>query len=244
MPLLSDKGRKSVVKASMSSSSDPIPTKSSDAASKNVRSVAIAAELESEIVKGTIPAGARLDEQTLTKRFNVSRTPIREALHILVARSLAERVPYRGVIVVDITPDRIEEMFEAMGEIEALCGQFAAERMGIGERGKLEALHTEMGELARSGDPSDYAALNTRFHGMIYAGTQNRDIADLAEQLRLKLAPFRRSQLQSRERVLQSNAEHQTIVEAILERDTQAASKALRKHLIIAAQEVLAGIAG
>ena len=226
----------------MTSNSESSSQFPDDGATKNVRSAAIAAELEAEIVMGTIPAGSRLDEQSLTKRFDVSRTPIREALHILVARSLAERVPYRGVIVVDITPDRIEEMFEAMGEVEALCGQFAAERMSIGERGKLEALHARMGEIAKSGDTADYSALNTEFHGMIYKGTQNRDIAELAEQLRPKLAPFRKQQLQSRERVLQSCIEHQAIVEAIIERDTQAAAKALRRHLTIAAQEVLSAI--
>ncbi len=226
----------------MTSNSDSSAQFPDDGAPKNVRSAAIASELEAEIVMGTIPAGARLDEQSLTKRFGVSRTPIREALHTLVARSLAERVPYRGVIVVNITRDRIEEMFEAMGEVEALCGQFAAERMSIGDRGKLEALHARMGEIARSGDTTEYSALNTEFHGMIYKGTQNRDIAELADQLRLKLAPFRKKQLQSKERVMQSCIEHQAIVEAIIERDTRAASKALRRHLTIAAQEVLSTI--
>ncbi|WP_294607190.1 GntR family transcriptional regulator [Roseovarius sp.] len=206
---------------------------------RDVHSTAIAADLETEIVTGVIGAGSRLDEQSLTQRFGVSRTPVREALHILVARSLAERLPYRGVVVADITRERIEQMFEAMGEVEALCGRFAAERMTIGERGRLDELHKHMSDIATNGTSADYEAANTDFHAMIYAGTRNEDIEGLADTLRLKLAPFRKTQLQSPDRMARSNEEHTAIVSAILEKNTKAAERALRRHLVRAAREVL-----
>ncbi|MDX1779824.1 MAG: GntR family transcriptional regulator [Thalassovita sp.] len=216
------------------------PTLSSDRiAVRELHSTVIAAELETEIVTGKIGAGSRLDEQSLTRRFGVSRTPVREALHALVARSLAERLPYRGVVVLDITRQRIEQMFEAMGEVEALCGRFAAERMTIGERGQLEELHKTMTGISTSGDAAGYEAANTEFHAMIYAGTRNEDVEGLAETLRLKLAPFRKTQLKSLGRMSRSNEEHSEIVTAILEKDTQAAERALRRHLVSAAREVL-----
>lgn len=56
---------------------------------------------------GQLAAGSRLDEVALAKRFGVSRTPVREALQIVVSRALALRVPYRGVVVSDISPERI-----------------------------------------------------------------------------------------------------------------------------------------
>lgn len=212
---------------------------STRAAVRDVHSTAIAAELEAEIVSGQICAGSRLDEQSLTRRFGVSRTPVREALHTLVARSLAERLPYRGVVVVDITRERIEQMFEAMGEVEALCGRFAAERMTIGERGRLEELCKSMADISADGDSEAYEAANTAFHAMIYSGTHNEDIEGLAETLRLKLAPFRKTQLKSFDRMARSNEEHTAIVTAILEKDAQAAERALRRHLVSAAREVL-----
>lgn len=207
---------------------------------RDVHSTAIAAQLESEIIAGVIEAGSRLDEQTLTKRFGVSRTPVREALHIVVSRSLAERIPYRGVVVTEITRDRIEHMFDAMGEIEALCGRLSAERMTFGERGGLEDLHRYMGEIMRSGDAEAYEAANGSFHDLILAGTHNPDLIELGNTLRLKLAPFRKSQLQNAERIARSNDEHGAIVNAILDRDPQEAERTLRRHLISAAREVLA----
>ncbi len=206
---------------------------------RRLHSTTIAAQLEAEIVAGRYAAGEKLDEQSLTRRFGVSRTPIREALHELVARALAERKPYKGVIVADVSRARIEQMFEAMTEIEALCGRFAAERMSLGERVALEDLHGRMGQLAQQGQQDAYDAANTEFHQMIFVATQNADLTGLANTLRLKLAPFRKFQLQCQPRMARSHAEHDDIVKALLERDPKRTEKALRRHLMSAAREVL-----
>ncbi len=199
----------------------------------------IAAELEAEIMLAQLDAGSRLDEVALAKRFGVSRTPVREALQIVVSRALAVRVPYKGVIVSDISPERIDQLFEAMGEIEALCGRFAAQRMTMEERAGLLNQHEEMAQMARSGKADAYEAANTRFHQMIYTGSHNGDLAEMAEAMWVKLLPFRRSQLADASRIARSNAEHAQIVEAIIERDAQTAEKALRRHLVSAAQAML-----
>jgi DNA-binding GntR family transcriptional regulator len=211
----------------------------SSSSSKKLHGEAIADQLAAEIISGTLASGTKLDEQTLTARFGVSRTPVREALHSLSARSLVERIPYRGVIVASITRPRIEQMFETMGEIEALCGRFAAERMTIGERGRLEVLHEEMNALASGLQIEAYEAANTQFHQSIYLATHNQDMIELAQNLRNKLAPFRRSQLRAEVRMKQSSVEHQLIVAALLDRDGKAAATALRRHMVSAAKEVL-----
>ena len=206
---------------------------------KPLLSHSIASTLEAEILLGTLAEGTRLDEVALARRFGVSRTPIREALQIVVARTLAVRQPFKGVVVSDISPDRIDQLFEAMSEIEALCGRFAAQRMTMEERAALLTQHEAMARLSKSGDAASYEAENTRFHQMIYLGSHNEDFADMAEAMRMKLSPFRRSQLADAERMERSNAEHGLIVEAIVERDGAAAERALRRHLLSAAQAML-----
>lgn len=206
---------------------------------KQVLSQSIATALEAEIMLGEIAAGTRLDEAALARRFGVSRTPVREALQIVVARALAVRQPYRGVVVSDISPARIDQLFEAMGEIEALCGRFAAQRMTMEERAALLTQHEAMARMAKSGDAALYEAANTRFHQLIYTGSHNEDFAEMAETMRMKLAPFRRAQLAEAERIATSNAEHDRIVEAIVARDGPAAENALRRHLLSAAQAML-----
>ncbi|MDP5350357.1 MAG: GntR family transcriptional regulator, partial [Paracoccaceae bacterium] len=122
--------------------SDPV------AVPKQVLSQSIATALEAEILLGQIAAGTRLDEVALARRFGVSRTPVREALQIVVARALALRQPYKGVVVTDISPERIDQLFEAMSEIEALCGRFAAQRMTMEERSALLSQHEAMVRMA------------------------------------------------------------------------------------------------
>ncbi|WP_371156915.1 GntR family transcriptional regulator [Jannaschia sp. 2305UL9-9] len=212
--------------------------KASDA-SRNLHGDRIAAQLSSEILTGVLPPRTKLDEQGLTERFGVSRTPVREALHKLVAQSLAERIPYRGVVVSEITRERVEQMFETMGEIEALCGRFAAERMTMGERADLEELHQAMNKMADALDINAYRTANTEFHQRIFEATHNADMLELATTLRQKLAPFRSSQLGIAERLQQSSTEHGQIVQGLMERDGEATARALRRHMVSAAKQVL-----
>src|SRR3954471_16263881 len=99
---------------------------------KVTRAEELRLQLADEIVRGVLPPGAALDETDIARRFSVSRTPVREALRQLVASGLVEARPHRGAVVAQPSPDRLTEMFEAMGELEALCAWFAAERMPPG----------------------------------------------------------------------------------------------------------------
>ena len=75
--------------------------------------------LEDEIVNGALKPGDRLDEATLAERFNVSRTPIREAFKYLVGSGLVETIPNRGTYVASVGLPQLIEMFEVMIQAEA-----------------------------------------------------------------------------------------------------------------------------
>lgn len=206
---------------------------------KKSRGDVIAEQLEEAIINGAIPAGSRLDEASIAAQFGVSRTPVREALHIVCGRGFAAREPYKGVVVTQISAQRIDEMFEAMAELEAVCGRLSAHRMTMSERAELESLHRQMNALAEEGDHAGYNEVNTRFHTLLFQGSHNSDLIAVAQTLRLKLAPFRKYQLKDNGRLKRSCNEHQQIVDAILDQDPKAAENVLRRHLVSAAQEVL-----
>lgn len=206
---------------------------------KNVHSTMIADVLETEILTGGLEPGARLSEETLAQRFGVSRTPVREALQNIVSRSLAERVPYKGVIVRQFDPNRIETMFEAMAEIEALCGGLACERMTAQDVEHLTNMHLQLAEISDHKAAREYEALNTEFHGMIYRFSGNEDLAQMAFDMRMKLAPFRKSQLFRRDRMAQSNSEHDLIVKLFASGNRPGVEAALRAHLNGAARAFL-----
>jgi len=184
--------------------------------------------------------GTKLDEKSLVERFGVSRTPVREALHEVVSRSLAERLPYRGVVVKDVSVNRIKSMFEAMAEIEAICGGLAAERMRVEEFNQLEKHHLNMNHWVEQDAFSEYEKDNIIFHSMIFNGTHNDDLVITAQDMRLKLAPFRKTQLRTRSRLSRSNADHSLIVELLKNRNRAGVEEAMRQHLCGAMKAVLA----
>ena len=98
-------------------------------------------QLADEIVRGELAPGAALDETGLARRFQVSRTPVREAIRLLAASGLVEARAHRAALVARPNAQHLAGMFEAMAELEALCAGFAAERMGAPERRTLEDIH-------------------------------------------------------------------------------------------------------
>ncbi|KZB68825.1 MULTISPECIES: GntR family transcriptional regulator [Thalassospira] len=188
--------------------------------------------LEDDIVKGKLPPGQRLEEPLLAKRFGVSRTPVREALQLLTATELAEKIPNRGVYVSLATPERLTAMFESMAELEGMCGRLAAKRMTSGERHNLEKIHHDLAQTVRHGDSDNYETLNRAFHNALYRGTHNDVLVDVTLSVRRRVAPFRRVQFQSLARLASSHEEHQGIVDAILRGDVKAAEELLYGHIM------------
>lgn len=189
--------------------------------------------LEGEIATGRYPAGTRLDEVTLAKRFNVSRTPIREALIKLSVAGLVEIRPRRGAFVREIGIPRLIEMFEVMAELEGMCGRLAARRISAGELAELQAAHEACDRASKAGDPDAYFHANRAFHEAIYRASHNEFLAEQAKNLQNQLKAYRRLQLRVRNRVAGSLAEHQKIVDAIVQGDSEAAENQLRAHVLI-----------
>lgn len=193
----------------------------------------LAEALAEAILAGEFAPGSRLDEHQLAQRYAVSRTPVREALRQLAATGLIEVRPRRGAIVAEVTPDQLEDLFVAMGELEATCARLCAISMSTTERRKLQALHERMAELAKGDDVMAFADANHAFHTMIYSGSHNSVIADMTAALRRRLAPFRRAQFYLEGRPPRSHGEHDIVVAAILRGDADAAHAAMLQHVTL-----------
>ncbi|MDX8438973.1 GntR family transcriptional regulator [Mesorhizobium australafricanum] len=188
------------------------------------------------IVTGYLRPGEKLDETSLAARFDVSRTPVREALGQLSAMGLVERRPNRGAIVAVVTQAHLASMFESMAELEAICARFSAERMTSSERRGLEIEHQASARMVQLAAEEDYEHFNTEFHSRLYRGAHNEHIHDLTVMTRSRLAPFRRAQFMLPGRLAKSWQEHELIVTAIMRGDGVAAGRAARDHVSIVSQ--------
>lgn len=198
---------------------------------------ALAERLADDIVDGRLAPGLRLEEPDLAARFQVSRTPVREALRLLTAAGLVERRPNRGVVVASLSGERVAQMFEAMAELEAVCTRLATERMTARERLELDALHRESAALVRSGDRPGYESVNAALHATLHRGSHNDELAGMAEAQRRRVAPFRRARFNRLGQLAESWAEHDRLVRAVLAGDSDTAGRIMRAHALAAGRE-------
>lgn len=193
--------------------------------------------LADEIVRGGIKPGDSLDETAIAGRFNVSRTPVREAIRQLAASGLVDARPHRAAIVARPSHDDLVGMFEIMAELEGLCASYAAERMTSAERNGLSQVHDELRLLIQDGDPQNYHETNQLFHGTIYAGAHNTYLAEITGSTRLRVQPFRRAQFRNLGRLAKSHEEHDRVVTAIMRADASSAQRAMRDHIMTVFEE-------
>lgn len=195
----------------------------------------IAADVErkivDDIVRGRIAPGAKLDEQSLAARFNVSRTPVREALRQLLSTGLVESVPRRGAVVSSFGPERLSQLYEAIGELETLCARLAAQRMTAIERKELELALAPLGQAAATGERETYLQRSDALHDVIHRGCHNPFLIELVRSYRMRALPFRNLQPHSRAREKSSLEERRRIVDSILAHDADGAAHAMREHV-------------
>ena len=191
----------------------------------------IRASLADAIVRGEIGPGVALDEATIAERFQVSRTPVREAIRQLEAIGFAEARPHRGAVVPHFTPEKLNDMFTVMAEMEALCARYAADHITAAERTELLRRHEDCAAAARDGDVEEYYSRNIAFHDAIYHASHNAYLAEVTLYIRNRLAPFRKLQFEGIGRLAHSLAEHDAIVQAIFRGDGEGAATLMRQHM-------------
>lgn len=188
-------------------------------------------QISDEIVRGDLPPGIPLDETELAQRFNVSRTPVREAIRLLVASGLVDARPHRSAVVARPDKSQLVGMFEALCELEMICASQSAERMVKAERTRLKQLHQMLRHAVRQGEVVRYYELNSQFHSAIYAGSHNVYLEKITSETRDRIAPFSRAQFTTMGRLGKSYTEHDAVVRAILAGDRVAAGAAMRHHI-------------
>ena len=113
----------------------------------------IRVELESDLREGRLTPGMPIHEATLCKRFGASRTPVREALLLLVAKGLIDIVPRTGIYVRQLEVRELVAMMEALAELEGVLARLAATRVNAELSERMQAALGRTAERAQADDP-------------------------------------------------------------------------------------------
>lgn len=128
----------------------------------------VARVLRQRIVRGELAQGARITEEALADEFAVSRGPVRDALTQLSFEKLVEVQRPRGVYIVGLSPDDVEQLYSLRGALEQLALSRAM-RVDDAERwAPMEAAVDRMGQAADDGDHAAFVTADLEFHSQIY----------------------------------------------------------------------------
>ncbi|MSO57546.1 MAG: GntR family transcriptional regulator [Thermoleophilia bacterium] len=207
----------------------------------------IAQVLEDEIVAGLIAPGVVLRQEQLSERFDVSRTPIREALRRLAALGLVSFEPNRGVRVRSISPHELREAFLVRAELEALATEVATPLMRPDDLEEMDRIERRFSELtlelraqARSGEGRDatlfveWMQANYAFHDVIYRVADLPLVERIAKSARRTFLGDRvwRAKAELDDLYAKNDLQHRAIRQAIGAGSAQAARTLAREHVL------------
>ena len=198
----------------------------------------IYSRLEEDILTGVYKRGEPLTELSVSKRFEISRTPVRAAIHRLAEEGLVVLSPNKGAVVTGINKDDIIDIYRIRMRLDGLAAAMAAEKMSDDDIKKLRE-SVELSEFYITKDDSEHQKeLDTAFHALIYNACESRMLSKTLSELHKKAKLYRKISLGTKERAERSIAEHKEILESIERRDAKSVERLTQNHV----QKALAGI--
>lgn len=187
--------------------------------------------LRRAILKGELKPGERLMEITLADKLGVSRTPIREAIRKLELEGLVVMAPRKGAKVASITERDLSDVLEVRKGMEVLAISLACKRITGEELEKLETIEQSFQKLIESGNLTELAEMDVKFHDTIYQATNNQRLVQLLNNLREQMYRYRMEYLKDIAVRRTLAEEHKAICRALRERDEQQAEQYVSIHI-------------
>jgi DNA-binding GntR family transcriptional regulator len=209
------------------------------AATSNSLQDRIRALVEDEILSGQRAPGSVIDEKAVAARFHASRTPVREALLVLAVRGLVHIAPRSGIYVRRASAAELLATLEALAELEVVLAGLAAKRATALQKREMKEALKRASAYALADDREAYASANAVLHESLYASACNPVLVEQVRAVRRTLAAYRASSMDKPGRLKLSDAEHRTIVGAILAADEAGARQAMREHIDVGAEAMI-----
>ncbi len=192
----------------------------------------VAARLRAMVFDRELAPGEWIDEKALAEAWQVSRTPLREALKVLAAEGLVELVPHRGCRVIELSDADADALFPVMALLEGRCAFEAAAKASEDDLRTLKRLHDDLERHAATEDLDGYYRANHEFHATVQRLADNRWLDRVTGDLRRFMRLMRGRQLALPGRIAASINEHRVLIDAFQQRDAARAERAMHDHLM------------
>lgn len=200
---------------------------------------AVREQLRAAILAGHLAPGTRLSVPELARQLGVSRSPVREAVLLLVGEGLAVEHSRRGVEVARLDVPGLLELYDLRSAVEGLAACLAAGRMSGPDLAALRGVLDAQGAAAVA-DARGFRDLDARFHKIIVQTCGNGRLARHAELLSREMRLAGPLLLNDSAHLRLSHEEHREVEHALRQRDGPGAEAAMRAHLTRVAAAVRA----
>jgi DNA-binding GntR family transcriptional regulator len=185
--------------------------------------------LRDEIIRGVWKPGDRLQEQLLTERYGVSRSPLREAYQVLATEGLLDLLRNRGAVVSTPTLADVLESHQLLVALETLGIELAARRASDAELQDILARHEAENAAAAAGDEAQAFQLNNDLHRAIVVASHNRPL--ISAHLIVSRQIIRVQNVTGYLHPDLPVHEHDAFIEPLMKRKAKPAVEGLRRHL-------------
>ena len=195
--------------------------------------------LRQSIIEGSIKEGEFLRQDEISKLFNTSRIPVREAISRLEEQGLVKIQRYKGAFVAGLSLDDTAEIFDLRALIEPEIIRRAVPLFTDADLLKARKYCEAFG---KSTDSAQWGDLNRRFHSALYEPSGLTHHIEAANNAMDRVDSYIRAQLVLSKGIKRANSEHIAILEACENRDADAACKLLKAHIVDAKQSLIENI--
>src|SRR5688500_4319909 len=186
--------------------------------------------LRDAVLNQDLPPDSRLKLRDLAAQLGVSPVPGQEAPSVLELEGLAVRHPRRGVVVSSLTPESLTSAYEMLGATTGLCARHAATRLSSEDVAALHEMARQMETLRAAGDHTALVHANRLFHERICAAYPNQWAQDTLRRLWNYAYRVERQYPRTKARLMQGEAEHRAIIQALAARDGALAGRLVQEH--------------
>jgi DNA-binding GntR family transcriptional regulator len=198
-------------------------------------SSSIVATLKEQIIHWHYPPEHRLTEVELCKTFNVSRSPVREALRVLATDGFVKKMPNRGYVVRQHNIVEIEELYEVRVALELYAVECLARRGPLNKNDTEDLVklkRTWTGLLNGSSKKAEeLARLDTLFHETLAHAVGNKTLLRHLRAINERLMLFRMLDFDKTDRAKSTCHQHLKILKCITAKDAPGARAAMQQNI-------------
>jgi DNA-binding GntR family transcriptional regulator len=191
----------------------------------------IATSLEEDIVLGRRHPRERLVEQELCDRFNTHRGDVRLALFELEKKGIVERIPNRGAIVRDLTPEDVLEIYAVREELEVMAVRILPFPIAPGSLSQLVQIQAKHSTAIDNDDMLAVFYANLEFHRTVFALCENACLIETIQNLEQKVYGIRFYANAFREGLDRARRDHLEMIEALRASRREKLIELTRRHL-------------